>query len=302
MTDNINIAVIITCFNRKDHTLKALQSLFRAEEHYNNCNSDRISLRVFLTDDGCTDDTADAIRDNFSDKTIDIIQGDGNLYWAGGMSLAWLAASKAAPKHDFIMLFNDDTLLNTDAFCELMSTRRYVIEHTGKRGIYTGVCISSDGKEITYGGKNYSKGVVARSYTVHPTGTPQPCYMTNANIMLIEREVEERVGRLDNRYTHSAADWAYGIEANKAGFPVYITANVCGVCDNDHATEAMEAEKVIAMSIDERRKYYSSPLHSHRDALIFLKQYNIIKYIALYIIHTLAIYMPRVYFGLLTKR
>lgn len=298
----MNIAVIITCFNRKARTLKSLQSLFHAEEYYNSHNPERISVRVFLTDDGCTDGTANAIREQFHDKAIDIIQGDGNLFWAGGMSLAWQAASDIAPERDLILLYNDDTLLNADAFCELLSTRNYVMEHTGKKGVYAGVCSSSDGKEITYGGKNYHKGIVSRSYTVLPTGTPQPCYMTNANIMLIEREVEERIGRLDNRYTHSAADWAYGIEANKAGFPVYTTANVCGVCDNDHATEEMEAHKVIGMSIEERRKYYSSPLHSRRDTLIFLRQYNKTKYIALYIIHSLAIYMPRLYFGLLSKR
>lgn len=297
-----NIAVIITCFNRKNHTLKALQSLFYAEEHYNRHNTGGITVKVFLTDDGCTDGTADAILSTFADKDITILQGDGSLYWAGGMRMAWHAALAQQRKWDFFLLMNDDTLLNPEAFSELMATHHFALKEHGKAGIYSGVCSSSDGKEITYGGKKYSKPLIGRSYTMHPNGTPQPCRMTNANILLVSHEVTETIGIFDKAYTHSCADWAYGIEASKAGFPVYITAHICGKCDNDHDTEKVEKEKIIAMSIDERKAFFRHPLRSTSDIMTFMRRYQKAKFILLLIARFLNIYMPKTYYCLCKLR
>ena len=48
-----NIAVLITCYNRKDKTLLCLESLFKQQ----GLGID-FSLAVFLVDDGSTDGTA----------------------------------------------------------------------------------------------------------------------------------------------------------------------------------------------------------------------------------------------------
>lgn len=61
-----------------------------------------ISLSVYLTDDGCTDGTSQAVRDIFKGKDITIMQGDGNLYWAGGMRFAWKEALKKKTNGIFI--------------------------------------------------------------------------------------------------------------------------------------------------------------------------------------------------------
>src|SRR5690554_2221576 len=81
-----NITVLLTCPNRKIKTLSCLESLFAASipENYD--------LEVFLTDDGSTDGTSDAIKKNFPD--VNIIKGNGNLFWARGMRLAWESAMK----------------------------------------------------------------------------------------------------------------------------------------------------------------------------------------------------------------
>ncbi len=296
MTHNMNIAIILTCFNRKNQTLKSLQALFHAAEQYNRHNTEGFTIRIFLTDDGCTDGTAEAIHSTFPDKDITILQGDGTLYWAGGMRMAWKAAIEAGQKWNFFLLMNDDTILCPEAFSELMATHKFVFQKHGKNGIYSGVCSSSDGKNITYGGKKYSKPLIGRSYTMKPTGTPQPCRMTNANILLVSHEVTETIGIFDEGYTHSCADWAYGIEACKAGFPVYITAHVCGKCDNDYDTENVEKEKVIAMSINERKAFFHHPLRSISDIMTFMRRYNKVKYILLIFARLMNIYMPNTYY------
>ena len=51
----MKIAVLLTCFNRCQKTLKALDSLYKAAEVFNEKDSMKLNLEVFLTDDGCTD-------------------------------------------------------------------------------------------------------------------------------------------------------------------------------------------------------------------------------------------------------
>ena len=70
----MKIAVLLTCFNRKDKTLSCLTSLYQALCIYNNKVEDKVELSIYLTDDGCTDGTGDAVRDNFSDKNITILK------------------------------------------------------------------------------------------------------------------------------------------------------------------------------------------------------------------------------------
>ena len=293
------IAVILTCFNRREKTLRSLQTMFEAADTYNALNPEgTITPSVFLTDDGCTDGTAEAVRSAFPHRDITIMQGNGSLYWAGGMRMAWRGALALQRRWDFFLLMNDDTEFLPDAFTSLMSAHRYALKTHGKGGVYSGVCSSSDGSEITYGGKAYSKPLIGRSYTMKPNGTPQPCQMTNANMLLVSREVTEGIGIFDEAYRHSAADWAYGIEASKAGYPVYITANVCGVCDNDHDTEHVEKEKIAAMSIGERKAYFRHPLRATSDIIAFMRRYQKAKLPLLLAARLLNIYAPGIYYSL----
>jgi GT2 family glycosyltransferase len=71
------IAILITCYNRKEKTLSCLAALF-------NCIvPDGYGFDVFLVDDGSTDGTSDAIKEGFTQ--VNIIQGNGNLFWNRGM-------------------------------------------------------------------------------------------------------------------------------------------------------------------------------------------------------------------------
>ena len=140
-----NIAVIITCYNRKAKTLACLDRLFHAQEVQGD-----VELSVFLTDDGCTDGTADAVRTTFAGKDIHILQGNGQLYWAGGMLLAWKAAMSQSKEWDFYLLLNDDTFVMEGVFKELFSTHEHSLRTFGKAGIYSGVtCDPHDPQRIT---------------------------------------------------------------------------------------------------------------------------------------------------------
>ena len=122
----MKIAALYTCYNRKAKTLASLSSLYEALCFYNAKNTDNnIDLEIFLTDDGCTDGTAAAIKAQFASETIYILNGTGNLFWAGGMRLAWEKAITRQSEWDYYLLLNDDTVLLKEAFEELMNTQAY---------------------------------------------------------------------------------------------------------------------------------------------------------------------------------
>ena len=80
----MSIAVLMTCHNRVETTLACLRRL-----------TPQLSPTdgVFLVDDGSMDGTGVKVKAEFSD--VNVINGDGTLYWARGMHLAWKSAIKS---------------------------------------------------------------------------------------------------------------------------------------------------------------------------------------------------------------
>ena len=72
-----NIAVLLTVHDRKNKTLRCLENL------YKQVLPNYLRLDIYLTDDGCTDGTPEAIKRQF--PKVHIIKGDGNLFWNRGM-------------------------------------------------------------------------------------------------------------------------------------------------------------------------------------------------------------------------
>ena len=99
------LAVLLTCFNRKDKTIASLTALYKAFHE----SSDGWDMSVYLTDDGSTDGTSDAVSKNF--PQVRVLKGDGALYWAGGMRNSWSEALKE--DYDAYLLLNDDTNVYT---------------------------------------------------------------------------------------------------------------------------------------------------------------------------------------------
>lgn len=55
------------------------------------------------------------------------------------MRLAWKEALKASTPWEYYLLINDDTIVLSNVFEELIRTHNYVLETTGNVGIYSGI-------------------------------------------------------------------------------------------------------------------------------------------------------------------
>lgn len=87
--------------NRRALTLQCLKSLSRI-------NREGFDVHTIVVDDGSTDGTSQAIQENFPE--VEIVFGDGNLWYTGGINLGIKSALNHEP--DYILAVNDDSVFD----------------------------------------------------------------------------------------------------------------------------------------------------------------------------------------------
>lgn len=300
----MKISVLLTCHNRRAKTESCLRSLMEALESYNKRAEEQICIEVFLTDDGSTDGTAEAARKIIPDENVlHILQGDGNLFWARGMCKAWEEALKYAEKWQFYLLLNDDVVLMDNVFDELLMANKYSMDTFGMQGLYSGHCCDPlDHSKRTFGGHVWLNRFKGLTRVMVPTGKPEMCDITNANILMVSPNVVKKIGIFSKAFHHGGADYSYSIYARDKGFPVLLTANFCGICEFDHPSLASEEEKVVNMSLKKRRAYFKHPLHCAKDRLVAARIETPIRYPFVLAGIIMNIYFPKIYYSLLNRK
>ena len=215
----MRIAALLTCYNRKATTLACLARLIKQEL--------TDELTVFLVDDNSPDGTGEAVRAQFSQ--VRVLQGDGALFWCGGMRRAFDAALRE--DYDFYLWLNDDTLLEPDAVARLLSSYEEIAAKGCESAIVVGATCDPRTGAHTYGG-------VVRSSLIHPLkyrllepgDDPRQCDTMNGNCVLIPRSVAAVVQNLSPEFRHGIGDFDYGLRARKAGCTVWGAPKYIGTC------------------------------------------------------------------------
>lgn len=214
------LAVLITCHNRRNITLACLEFLYQQ-----NANFD-----VYLVDDGSSDGTSEAV--SYSYPKVNIIQGNGELFWAGGMRLAFSHALKQG--YDYYVWLNDDTLLEPNGISHLLSTHRDLAKHGYPDSIVVGSVKDPITGKHTYGGRIRSKRIFSHTFNpVEPGNEPKECDTMQGNIVLIPHGVVEKVGNIDSIFIHTMADIDYGLRARKLGCKIWIASGYLGLCSRN---------------------------------------------------------------------
>ncbi len=236
-----SIAVLLTCHNRKIKTLKCLSALF-------GCNLPvDISLHTFLVDDGSTDGTALAVSQSYQDVTI--IEGNGQLFWNRGMSLAWETAV-TKDNFSFFLWLNDDTILFDNALVQMLGQS----EKFENKRIIVGATCSEDNWVTTYSGFTFPKK------RLEPNATWQDCDYFNGNIVLIPQLVFSKVGFIDKKFRHALGDFDYGMRAKKLGFIHALSPVHLGKCENHESDPIWRNSSYPLLK---RLKHLYSPLGNH---------------------------------------
>jgi len=296
----IRIAVIITCFNRKEKTISCLRHLFSSRSRLSKDGINTI-IEVFITDDGCTDGTSSEVLSIFPNEHIHIQYGDGDLFWAKGMNLSWKVAAEKGP-WDYYLLLNDDTDMTEDCFVELFKAQSFSKRNQGKEALVSGIIASrSDSLEVTYGGEIVLNRFTAKLKKLGPNDVPQSCDWVNGNILFVPNALFEKIGFF-YPYSHSCADTDYSVMAKRAGFPVFVTAGICGYCDFDHWTKADDREKIVKMTLKERIAYFSHPLHSNSDYLTMIRRIMPWRLPFVWLFRNMVVYAPSLYYWIVYRR
>lgn len=232
----MQLAVLLTCFNRKATTLRCLEQL--------NKQNLTASMDVFLCDDGSTDGTSDAIKKLF--PQVYIIRGSGNLFWNRGMLTAWRKACETKDYDAYIWL-NDDVYLYEGALQEMLECSSFCKNESIVCGAFC-----TDKGEFSYGGKN------KKDKPLIPNGELQQVYWLNGNCVLVPKYVVAKIGLLDGMFQHHMGDFDYGLRAQEAGINVCSSRKYIGECAKNPIAISRGRKSGVSMFKRFRRLY--SPL------------------------------------------
>lgn len=182
-----------------------------------------IRLEAVVVDDCSHDGTRDAMRS--FDGRLRVLDGTGSLYWAGGMARAEAAALRRMP--DYILWLNDDVVLDANALSRLLD------EASREAGtcIVVGALRDPESGALTYSGIGRRGRHPLRVELVHPDDEHAvDVEMFNGNVVLVPRAIAEKVGPIDGRLGHGAADFDYGLRAARMGIRSILAPGTVGTC------------------------------------------------------------------------
>ncbi len=214
MNENMSMAVVMTCYNRKDKTVRCINSLNKAAQRVPG-----LDIFFYIWDDGSNDGTVTAL--NALEGKIRIFTGPGGYFWSKSMNAVMKEAIKQ--NHSLYLMVNDDVRFYED--CLKIMTDSY--ELSGGNCAIVGS--SRFNGEFTYGGRDYKyDGII-------PSGDIVECRYADWNCFMIDKYVLSKVGVICGKYEHAWGDYDYSGRMYRMGIPQYIAADYVGECEDDHA-------------------------------------------------------------------
>ena len=209
------IMVLMCCHNRKNKTLSCLERL------YAQALTPQYLIAVTLVDDKSSDHTAFAVREQFPE--VKIVEGNGNLFWAGAMRIAYLHAGQA----DFYLWLNDDTNLFDNALATMLASYQ---QCSVPMSIITGAILDTTTTNVTYGGLRRIHPQRLRFQVIEPSNYPKECDATNGNCVLIPSAVYTALNNIDPIFKHAHGDIDFGLRAKQANIKIFLASGYIAHC------------------------------------------------------------------------
>ena len=212
----VTIGTIIPCHNRKNTTVKCLESLKKIP-------TGKFFLQIYLIDDGSTDGTAQTVENQFKSK-VKVLKGDGNLFWTGAINKGINQAIKDGC--DYIHLMNDDINFNENFLFELYkASKQYP-----KAIIGSITCDVHNPQQVVRGGilltdKKTTPWEEIKDVQLEDI-KKKSVYAVDSlsgRSVLISSETIRNIGYFDNKhFPHAFADFDYFFRAKKHGYQIMV--------------------------------------------------------------------------------
>jgi len=218
MYDSPKISIITPIHNGIEFTIEYLQSL--AKVRYSN-------YEIIVIDDGSTDGSSEIIARDF--PHVRLLQGDGNLWWAGSTNMGIRDA--LARGTDFILTMNNDVQVSPDFLDELVCSAKdnpgaiiggkiYVMHDPERIWSAGGKLKWVTGKTLLQVGH----GQLDRDEFCHRRRMD---FLTGMNV-LIPATVFARIGLYDDqKFPQYHADTEFTLRARRAAIPILFEPKAC---------------------------------------------------------------------------
>jgi GT2 family glycosyltransferase len=212
---------IFCTHNRVTKTLNFLRLLVPQIEELG------LSHRIYMLDDKSTDGTKSQIKEMF--PQVKILDGTGNLFWAGGMrKLYKIVSNEILYKH--LVVLNDDILLNKNTFKLLLNEYLQLILQHQNMCILSACFLDPNTNKTSYSGFMRQKYHPLAFKKINSIGIPIEVDAINMNLAFIPKRVLEECGFLSDLYQHSKADIDYSVRAKEKNVRLFISGKTTGYC------------------------------------------------------------------------
>lgn len=212
------IYIIIPVHNRIKLTINCLDSLQR--QTYGN-------FTTIAVDDGSTDGTSKVIKEQFG-SFVEVLRGDGNLWWAGATNLGVKHILPKAKDEDLILTLNNDLIVKENYLEMLIKCwEKYPKSLIGSLVLYKNTT-----NKVNFGGKKWNN-ITAKHSTIFKDGeiidfkvVPEVIYtdMLPGRGTLIPVKVFKVIGFYDNSsFPQYAADEDFSLRAKKKGYDLLVS-------------------------------------------------------------------------------
>lgn len=232
----MKILAMFTCFNRKDKTEKCIKDLVSKNK---NCD-----FTFVIADDNSNDGTKEVLTNMKNEYDIHLLNGDGNLFYSGGMRLAMeYSLQKLKGNFDYMLMMNDDVEVFEYSIEAIINQSK----EQNNSVIVGTFCDEND--NLSYGAVKYYKSIKYRTMELSEWNVEADTF--NANCVLIPYPIFKKIGVMDKCYIHTLGDFDYGISIKKAGYKIHCSKDFVGICNNNPSNNTWSDK---TLSIKERFK------------------------------------------------
>ncbi|MBC8262927.1 MAG: glycosyltransferase family 2 protein [Anaerolineales bacterium] len=207
------IYLIVLTWNQRGLTLECLESLAALNYPTN-------QLQIVVVDNGSTDETTRAVRDNY--PAVIVLENSENLGYAGGNNVGIRYA--LAQGADYICILNNDVTVAPDFLPPLLAA----FQRHADLGIVTPLVAEMTNPQLVWAlgaVVDWQTGTVRRlhageSVSALRASTPFEVDIASGAAMLAKREVFEHVGLLDEAFYlyFEETDWC--LRVRQAGYRI----------------------------------------------------------------------------------
>jgi GT2 family glycosyltransferase len=224
--DPIRLTALLACHDRRDVTVRCLESLFRTR-------LGGLELDAVVVDDGSGDGTGAAVM--ALGLPVRVVPGPGDWFWARSMAEAERVAEQADP--DAVLWLNDDVDLSPSALFEIVhGLRRY------PDTVLVGGLTARDRPKLTYSGFGWSDRACDEVHRIRPDGTYRLVDGFHGNVVVVPRSVRRLVGPIDGTWPHNFGDLDVARRLNTARVPIRLLPSIAGRCDG-HVVDYLDPQR-----------------------------------------------------------